>query len=140
MPEKPLLRPKGRHGKLTQLIYRRTKQCREMRRGSGCLITKIRRSSVEKPAKGRRFGKSISEKTSIRHSRYATARTVAMPTTVSIGRAILAGVNVIARVVRRRRAVVVVCQPGILVPADYHILNPFCAMRGKRLRRQSRQP
>ena len=136
MPENPLPRPNGRHGKLTQLIYRRTEQCRQMRRGSRRLITEIRRVKVEKPARYRHFGKSIPEKTGIGHARHATARAVAMTAAVGIGRAILARVNIIARVVRRRCAVVLVCQPEILMSAGYYyILNPFRAMRGKWLRR-----
>lgn len=111
-----------------------------MRRGRRRLITEIRRVPVEKPARRRHFDKSISEKTGVRHARYATPRAVAMSATVGIGRAILAGVNIIARVVRRRRTMVVVYQIRILMPVGYYILNPFLAMRGERLRRQSRQP
>jgi len=111
-----------------------------MRRGGGRLITEIRRAPVEKPGRSRHFDKSNSEKNGIRHTRYAAPRAVAMPATIGIGWAILTGVDVVARVVRRRRTVVVVYQPGILMPDGHNILNPFRAMRGKRLQRQSREP
>lgn len=111
-----------------------------MRRSRRRLITEIRHAPDEKPAGRRHFDKSIPEKTGVRHTRYATTRAVAMPAPVGIGRTILAGVNIIARVVRRRRTVVVVYQIRILMPASYYILNPFRVMRGEWQRRQSRQP
>jgi len=93
------------------------------------LIAEIRGAPVEKPGRSRQFDKGIFEKAGIRHACHTAARTMTVPAAVGVGRAILAGMDVIARVVRRRRAMVVMYQFRLRVLDSQNISNPLRAMR-----------
>jgi hypothetical protein len=80
----------------------------QMRRSAGRIIAEIGSPAAIRPIRGGQFSKSIFEKARVGHTAAcAAAWAVAMPATICVRWAVLARMDVIARIFRRRHAMIV---------------------------------